>query len=149
MATEPRTYPAIAELVPHGPPIRALDRIVHWEPGRAVCAMTLRAGMPFERDGRVASVATLEYLAQAVAACLGYEAYVGGEGVRVGMLVGIRKMDLLEPWIQVGSELELEVERVRGSDDASTFRGTARTADGTVATAQMTLFHAEAPPSDR
>jgi predicted hotdog family 3-hydroxylacyl-ACP dehydratase len=139
-------FPPIADLVPHGPPIRALEELVEWELGRAVCTVTIREGMPFVRDGRLASVVTLEYIAQAVAACLGHEAYVGGEGVRVGMLIGVRKMELLRPWIAVGRELRVSVERVRGNEEVSTFRGEVTVEGEVVATAMTTLFHAERPP---
>jgi predicted hotdog family 3-hydroxylacyl-ACP dehydratase len=132
--------------MPHGPPIRALEELLDWESGRAVCRLTIRNGMPFVHDGEVASVAFVEYLAQAVAVCLGYEAYVGGDGVRVGMLVGIRKMTLHQPSVRVGTDVTIEVERVRGSEDASTFTGEAKANGQPIATAQMTLFHAEKPP---
>lgn len=144
-APAPR-YPPFAELVPHGPPMRVLEELIDWEPGRAICRMTVRDGIPFVRGGRMASVVTIEYIAQAVAACLGHEAYVGGEGVRVGMLVGVRKMTLHHPWITVGQELRVSVERVRGNDEVSTFRGEVTADDQLVATAMTTLFHAERPP---
>ncbi|MEM9457080.1 MAG: hypothetical protein AAGF11_23080 [Myxococcota bacterium] len=140
-------YPPIAELVPHGPPMRVLEELVDWEPGRATCRMTIRQSMPFVTEGRLATVATVEYIAQAVAACLGHEAYVGGEGVRVGMLVGVRKMELHRPWLDVGSELRIDVERVRGNDEVSTFRGEIRVAGEVVVTAMTTLVHAEQPPA--
>ncbi|MCA9709624.1 MAG: hypothetical protein KDK70_27545 [Myxococcales bacterium] len=139
-------YPPIAELVPHGPPMRVLEELVEWAPGRAVCRLTVREGMPLVEGGRLATVATLEHIAQAVAACLGHEAYMGGEGVRVGMLVGVRKMELLRPWIAVGTELRVSVERLRGNDEVSTFRGEVTAEGELVATALTTLFHAERPP---
>jgi len=140
-------FPPIAELMPHGPPMRALEQLLEWEPGRAVCGMTIRERTPFVRDGQLAAVVTLEYIAQAVAACLGHEAYVGGEGVRVGMLIGVRKMELHVPSIAVGTELRVSVERVRGNDQVSTFRGEVTASGEPVATALTTLFHAEAPPN--
>lgn len=150
MSDEPATaktrYPPIAELVPHGPPMRVLEELVEWEPGRAVCRMTVREGMPFVADGRLAAVTTIEHIAQAVAACLGHEAYVGGEGVRVGMLIGVRKMELHRPWIEVGSEMRVSVERVRGNEEVSTFRGEVTVDGERISTALTTLFHAERPP---
>jgi predicted hotdog family 3-hydroxylacyl-ACP dehydratase len=139
-------YPPVAQFMPHGPPIRALDELLQWESGHAVCRLRIKETMPFVKDGAVATVAFVEYLAQAVAVCLGYEAYVGGEGVRVGMLVGIRKMTLHQPTVPVGTDVIVEVERLRGSEDVSTFRGVARVGETEIATAQMTLFHAERPP---
>lgn len=139
-------YPPIEDLVPHGYPIRGLEELVEWSPGRAVCRLVVSPTLAFVRDDALPPVALLEYMAQAVAACLGYEAYTGGEGVRVGMLIGVRKMDLSATPIPVGTELSITVERTRGNDDVSTFEGVTRLREATVATAQMTLFHAEKPP---
>jgi predicted hotdog family 3-hydroxylacyl-ACP dehydratase len=140
------SYPPIEDLVPHGFPIRGLDELVDWAPGRATCRLVVDRAMPFVRDGALPPVALLEYMAQAVAACLGYEAYTVGEGLRVGMLIGVRRMQLRATPIPVGSELSIAVERSRGNDDISTFEGVTRLADVEIATAQMTLFHAEKPP---
>lgn len=141
------TYPPIEDLVPHGYPMRALDSLVAWEPGRAVCQLQLRPGAAFVQDDRVASIVSLEYMAQAVAACLGYEAYRGGGRVRVGMIVGVRRMDLLQPHIQVGSIVKLAVERLRGNDEISTFKGTTHADEQLVAEAHLTLVHPEAAPA--
>lgn len=139
-------YAPIAKLVPHGTAIRAVEELIKWEPGKAHCRMTIRSDNAFVRDGELAAVTMIEYLAQAVAACLGQEAYEGGEGVRVGMLIGVRKMDLHVASARVGDVIELHVERVRGSDEVSTFRGEAVGPGGSIAEAMMTVFHAEKPP---
>ncbi len=139
-------YPPIEDLVPHGYPIRALDDLIEWEPGRAVCRLQLKPGAAFVRDGRVASVVALEYMAQAVAACSGYEAYLGGGRVRVGMIVGVRRMDLIQPHISVGSLVKLVVERVRGNEEVSTFKGMTYADEQLVAEAHLTLVHPEAIP---
>lgn len=140
-------YPPIENLVPHGVPMRVLEEMVDWEPGRAVCRMQLRPHAPFVRKNQLATVVALEYLAQAVAACLGYEAYLAGGRIRVGMIVGVRRMEIFEPHIQVGAEIRTEVERVRGDEDVSTFRGQAYADDLVVCGAQMTVVHPEAPPN--
>ncbi len=142
-------YPPIEDLVPHGYPIRALDALLEWEPGRAVCQLQLRASAAFVHGDRVASVVALEYMAQAVAACLGYEAYLAGGRVRAGMIVGVRRMDLMRPHIQVGSVVKLSVERVRGNDEVSTFKGTTHADEQLVAEAHLTLVHPATPPSAR
>ena len=139
-------YPAIEDLVPHGLPIRMLEELVDYRDGSATCRMTVRPDTPLVRDGRLSSVVTLEIMAQAVAACLGYEAFLDGDGVRVGMLVGVRKMTLHEPWITVGADLHATVTRMRGTSDVSTFEGMARVDETRIASANMTLFHAEKPP---
>jgi predicted hotdog family 3-hydroxylacyl-ACP dehydratase len=141
-------YPPIDDLVPHGPPIRAVEELLHWERGRAKCRLQVRPHTPFVRGNRVAGIAALEYMAQSVAACLGYEAYLGGGRVRVGMIIGVRKFELLEAYIEVGTELEIQVDRIRGDDDVSTFRTETRTGGNLICSAHMTLVHPETPPPD-
>lgn len=138
-------YPSMARLMPHGPPMRALEAMLEWEEGRACCRVTVREGMPFVRDGRLASLITLEYMAQAVAACLGYEALLGGEGVRVGMVIAVRKMEIVVPFVAEGTELHIDVERSRGNEDVSTFEGVTKDGDVVISTAVMTLFHGKPP----
>ncbi len=143
--TEER-YPPIDDLVPHGPPMRVLEEMLDWAPGRARCRLAVRAHAPFVRAGRVASVVALEYMAQAVAACLGYEAYLSGGRIRVGMIVGVRKMDMLEPHFSVGDEVIVDVSRIRGDDEVSSFNGETKVDGRVVCSAQMTIVHPEQPP---
>ena len=146
-------YPAITELVPHGPPMLALEELVDHAPGRAVARMTVRPDalmVRTEADGRrvVPAVATLEYMAQAVAACLGHEAYRAGGGVRVGMVIACKRLDLVRETIAVGEELVVRVEQVRGNDHVSHFDGAVEGADGAaIASATLTLVHGERPPA--
>lgn len=140
-------FPPVADLVPHAPPTLALDELVRWEPGRAWLSLTVRPDTLLMRDDRLSSVAVLEFLAQAVAACLGYEAFRTGGGVRVGMVVACRRMVLHRPWVAVGERLQLEVAAIRTSDQVSTFQTEARDATGAaVCTAAMTLLHGDRPP---
>lgn len=139
-------YPPIDDLVPHALPMRAVEELIDWEPGRARCRMILRAHSVFAQGQKVPTIATLEFLAQSVAACLGYEAFQGGSGVRVGMIVGVRQMTFVTPFMNVGDELLLDVSRVRGTEDASTFTGVASIGGQEVARAQMTLVHPAVAP---
>jgi predicted hotdog family 3-hydroxylacyl-ACP dehydratase len=138
----------VAGLVPHAPPMLAIEELLASETGRATVRLTVRDGL-LARAGRVSAVATLEYMAQAIAACLGAEAgRVGATPARVGMIVACRSLKLERPWLAVGEELVLRVELVRGSTEVSHFDAETRTAgDALVARATMTLVHADRPPA--
>ncbi|MCA8949397.1 MAG: hypothetical protein KDE27_07830 [Planctomycetes bacterium] len=141
-------YPAIAELVPHQVPMLALDELIHYEPGQARARLVLRPGNPMARGGVVDSVATLEHMAQAVAACLGMEAYAEGEAVRVGMVIACRKMEVFRPALALGEEFQVEARRVRGTESLSHFEAEVRDLAGVlVATSTLTLVHGMQPPS--
>lgn len=142
-------YPAMTELVPHARPMLAVEELVRWEPGCAVARMTVRADGPFVRDGRVDGLAALEFMAQGVAACLGYEAFQAGDSVRVGMVIAVRQMTLERASFAVGEELRIHARRVRGAEWLSHFEARLEDARGdTVATSTLTLVHRDAPPED-
>lgn len=142
-----RRFPPIADLVPHAPPTLALDELVDWSEGKAHARLVVRDGGLLVRDGGVDSVVTLEYMAQTVAACLGYAAFLGGVGVRVGMVIASRRFTLQRSRLLVGERLDVRVSQVRATDDISSFEGEVRDEqDAVVATATMTLVHAEKPP---
>lgn len=140
------SFPPFHELVPHEGPMVLLDRMVAWEPGAATCTLEIRAGAAFERDGAIDTVVSVEWMAQAVAACLGYEAFKGGEGVRVGMIVGCRRFDLHVPVVRVGDKLWIKVERIRGNEQVSHFDAEVCRGEERISDAVLTLFHAEEPP---
>ncbi|MFO1076607.1 MAG: 3-hydroxylacyl-ACP dehydratase [Planctomycetota bacterium] len=143
-----RTFPAVTELVPHEAPMLALDRLVAFEEGRATAELTVRGDGLFVRDGAVDSVVALEWMAQTVAACLGMEAFVGGAGVRVGMVIACRQMKVLRPRVAVGERLVITALRVRGTDSLSHFDAEVRDGRGEpIATSTLTLVHGEAPPT--
>lgn len=137
-------YPPIDRLLPHGDAIRELDRLVDWAPGRAECTMQVSPSSRLVTDGRLESVLLLEPMAQAVAACLGYEAYRAGEGVRVGMVVACRRLETRVASLAVGSMLRIRVTRSRGSEATSQFdcEVVFDGVDGaSIAKASLTLVH--------
>lgn len=139
-------YPPIAQLLPHGEAMIQLDRLVDWAPGRAECAVRVAAGSRFVVDGMLETVLLIEHMAQAVAVCLGYEAFRGGERTRVGMIVACRELQAFVPRIPVGCALRIRVARVRGNDATSQFdcvvEGEREGGSGeTIATATLTLVH--------
>jgi predicted hotdog family 3-hydroxylacyl-ACP dehydratase len=132
--------------VPHAPP-RWLDELVAWRPGEATAAHHVRehgsGGRRWRRRLRHARTD-----GQAAAACLGHEAFRRAAGVRVGMVVVCRKLQMLRPRLFVGESFTVQARRARGSDFASAFEGEVRDASGElVARATITLVHPEQLPS--
>ena len=141
-------FPPVATLLPHDVPMVLVDRLLAHDCGRATCAVTVREGAPFVVDGRVATLVTLEYMAQTVAAFAGYTAQQADNPIQVGLLLGCRKMDSYLPWLPVGSALRVDVELVWGNAQLGKFNCTVSLADGTptgTLVAIATLNVAEAP----
>jgi predicted hotdog family 3-hydroxylacyl-ACP dehydratase len=142
-----RRFPPVEDLVPHTAPTLAIDELVDWSDGKTHVRLVVREGGLLVRDGGVDTVVTLELMAQAVAACLGYEAFLHGGGVRVGMVVACRKFAIARSRIDVGEQLDIHVTRLRGTDDASTFEAEVHDGSGAlVSSAVMTLVHGDRPP---
>jgi len=141
-------YPPIRELIPHQGPMVLLDEMVDWEPGRARCRIQIRPSMRFVSDGVVDTIVSLEYMGQAVAASCGYAAFRGGNDIRVGMIIGCRRMDIEVPKLEVGDELTVDVREVRAQEEISVYECEVRRGPESVASAQLTLYHAEKPPGE-
>ena len=140
-------FPPIADLVPHAPPTIAIDELIDWSEGKAHARLVVREGGLLVHDGGVDAVVTLEYMAQTVAACLGYAAFRVGVGVRVGMVVACRRFTIERARIGTGERLDVRVARLRATDDISSFEADVRDEGGElVSSALMTLVHAEKPP---
>lgn len=142
------SYPPIEELIPHSGPMVLVDALVHWAEGEAACKLRVRERAPFVHDGQAESAVTIEYMAQTVAACLGYEALRGGAGVRVGMIIACKKFVAHGDALAVGDELTIDVKRVRGNEMLSHFDCKVLRAGAPFSEAVLTLYHAEKPPDD-
>jgi predicted hotdog family 3-hydroxylacyl-ACP dehydratase len=139
-------YPAIVDLLPHAGAMVLLDALTHWQSGQARCAATIREHAPFVVQGSVASAVTIEYMAQAVAACLGYEAITSGGGVRVGMIIACKRFEAHAEKLDVGDALEIDVMCVQGNESLSHFDCKVARAGQLFSAATLTLYHATSLP---
>jgi predicted hotdog family 3-hydroxylacyl-ACP dehydratase len=144
----PSSFPPVEELIPHSGPMVLVDELVHWADGEATCQLRVREYAPFVNDGEVASAVTIEYMAQTVAACLGYEALRGGAGVRVGMIIACKKFVAHADALVVGDALVIEVKRVRGNEMLSHFDCRVLRRGEVFSEGTLTLYHAEKPPDE-
>lgn len=142
----PEAHPPIRNLIPHEDPMVCLDRVLTWSPGSTRCEAEVRADSAFVLDGQMESAALIEYMAQSVAACLGYGALRNGEPVRVGMVIACRSMKLSRPFVAIGERLIVEAERQREVDAVSNYATRVLSGDEEIASAQLTLHHASKPP---
>jgi predicted hotdog family 3-hydroxylacyl-ACP dehydratase len=143
------TYPPLFQLVPHEPPMLWLDALVHWQPGLARAEARVMPDSALVHAGRLHAAVTLEYMAQTVAAYLGYEAYSAGKPVRVGMVVACRDLHLAQEWLHVGTQLVIVVHKQSGDETLSRFSAEVSTGGARVAQATLTLLHGDPGPQLR
>ena len=100
----------IDELVPHGPAMTLIERLVDYSPQRSVATVTITPQSRFVESGGVPAWVGIEYMAQTIAAHAGYEARLRGEPPAIGFLLGTRSYSTEVGAFPLGSELTITVE---------------------------------------
>ncbi|MDQ3037428.1 MAG: 3-hydroxylacyl-ACP dehydratase [Myxococcota bacterium] len=136
-------FPPLTAFMPHRAPMLLLDRMIACTDTEATCTKTLRSGDLFVEDGGITTLVALELFAQTAAAHFGYLGLSRGSGFASGALLGTRKLELVEPRIAVGDELEIRVTQVMSMPPAAQYecvllRGGETIAKGTINVAMGT-----------
>jgi predicted hotdog family 3-hydroxylacyl-ACP dehydratase len=86
--------PPVAEVLPQKPPMLLLESILWHTPNATACRVDLEASRPFSRaaDGAIPSWVALEYMAQCAAAHSGMREHSEGRPIRMGFLLGSRRV---------------------------------------------------------
>lgn len=134
------SYPNIAELVAHRPPMLLLDRLVDSSEKSVTCEVTVNADSTFVRQERVRAIVSLEYMAQCVAVFVGYRRYCKGEKPRMGYLVGARDVVLEVDAFEVGDRLLVRAEHVWVGEKAASFGCSVDRDAETIATATLSVY---------
>jgi len=102
----------VGELLPHGPEMTVIDRLVTYSPERTVAAVEITERSPFFAGTGVPAWVGIEYMAQTIAARAGYEARQRGEPPPIGYLLGTRAYRSSFPEFPLGATLTIAVEPV-------------------------------------
>ncbi len=109
-------------VLPHEPPMVLLSRILSHDARRTVCAVDLTPASPFFTAGRGVPVwVGVEYMAQCVAAHAGLLARARGEAVKIGFLIGARRIDLRARRFEAGQTLVVTANHVWGERELASF----------------------------
>jgi len=138
--------PPIGELVPHGPPMCLLDRVLAYATDTLDAEVAIAPASMFCTGGQVGAWVGIEYMAQAVAAFAGMQARARGEAVRVGLLLGTRRYTCSVAASPVGTVLRVRAHRVlQGENGLGAFECRIEdAAAGTLlAEASITVFQPE------
>lgn len=103
-------FPAIADLVLHSSSMLLVESVVRWdESGIEVMVNPADSHLFFDARGEVPSWVGIEYMAQAISAYAGLEAFMSGEPLRIGFLLGTRKYTALVPSFDPQQKLRVKV----------------------------------------
>jgi predicted hotdog family 3-hydroxylacyl-ACP dehydratase len=80
----------IGELVPHGPEMTLIERLLEYSPRRSVATVAITPRSRFVEGAGVPAWVGIEYMAQTIAAHAGYEGRLRGQPPAIGFLLGTR-----------------------------------------------------------
>lgn len=141
MTLRPGLRYAVEELLPHGPTMRLLDRLVSYDADTVTCEVTIRPDSRFCAEGGVPAWVGIEYMAQALCAYIGIQRLQEGRPVQVGLLLGTRAYDCALAAFPLGSRLEVSAELLfRNPDGVCAFACALRLDGRGVASAEIKGF---------
>ena len=144
-----RVFPAIADLLPHGPPMLLLDAVVEDAAGSLTTGVTIRPDSPFVVAGNgIPAHVGIEYMAQTCGAFAGLEAHRSGQPVRLGFLLGTRRYRASVPWLPVGWRLTVTADLVFREGQMGVFDCRIQHEGAEIATAQITVYQPDDPAKE-
>ncbi|MGI2172941.1 thioester dehydrase [Shewanella ulleungensis] len=104
----------ISEFVPHRAPMILIDNLLEHQPDNLLTATHIsKASAYFDQAiNGVPNYVGIEYMAQSIAALAGVEAKLIGEKVRVGFLLGSRKLQMHIDHFVLGQTYHTKVKRL-------------------------------------
>jgi predicted hotdog family 3-hydroxylacyl-ACP dehydratase len=135
------SWPDIRSLIPHSGAMVLLDRVIAVSEESLCAEVCIRPDSLFCSASGVGAWVGLEYMAQTIAAFAGYRAYLRGEDVKPGFLLGARRYECTLPMFSLGSLLAVHVRRVFESENGlGSFQCHIEDGQEEVATATLTVF---------
>lgn len=106
-------YP-IEQVLPHDHPMILIDALDSYTEESGTCSVTINQSSLFfdAQKQAVPSYIGVEYMAQAIAAFAGANALDEAGTVEIGYLLGSRKYQPTTAWFQLGSKLDINVQRL-------------------------------------
>jgi predicted hotdog family 3-hydroxylacyl-ACP dehydratase len=137
---------AVEQLIPHSPPMVLLDRILYYDSMALIAEITIKAGCMFY-DPAVQGVPAwvgIEYMAQAISALGGLRAIEKQESIKIGFLLGTRKMLLQQKVLRADCTYQVHVKQLFWDDSGlANFDCEIRDGEQLCVTAKVTVFETD------
>ncbi len=105
---------AITDVIPHRDPMILIDRLISYKTDILLTQVDIDELSPYfdvEING-VPNYVGIEYMAQSIAALVGVEAKSRGDNIRVGFLLGTRKLQMHIPDYRLGESYQTQITRL-------------------------------------
>ncbi|HZF31873.1 MAG TPA: 3-hydroxylacyl-ACP dehydratase [Gammaproteobacteria bacterium] len=106
---DPASIP-LHELLPHGPGAILIERLVAYDPKKSVATVEVRRDSKFFARTGIPAWVGIEYMAQTIAAHVGFEARLRGAVPAIGFLLGTRSYECTAAEFPLGARLSISVE---------------------------------------
>ncbi len=105
---------SVEELLPHSPPMVLLDRVLHYDSMNLTAEVDISVNSMFY-DATLNGVPAwvgIEYMAQAISALAGLRAKEKNQGIKLGFLLGTRKLLLVYKVLVAGQRYRIHVKQM-------------------------------------
>ncbi|QFU24835.1 hotdog family protein [Shewanella eurypsychrophilus] len=104
----------VSEVVPHRDPMILIDQLLEHGIDTLLTQVNISELSPYFDDAHkgVPNYVGIEYMAQSIAALAGVEAKIRGDKIRVGFLLGTRKLKMHIPYYSQGESYQTRVSRL-------------------------------------
>lgn len=144
------SFPPLEAVMPHRRRMLLVAGIVAHTPDETTCAVEISpTSIVVTADGRVERWAALEFMAQTIAAHAGLGAWQRNEPVKVGFLIGSRRVDFHGP-LRVGQSLVATARHLWGQANLGLFACSLRdrATDAVLAEGQLSVALADGFPGE-
>ncbi len=112
----------LLDVLPQKPPMVLLDAIVSHTDDETVCSVRIDPASPFaSTDGSIPSWLALEYMAQCAAAHSGVCDREKGNAIRLGFLLGSRRVTFHVPHFDAGVQLSVSAKSTWNDGELASF----------------------------
>lgn len=137
----------VADYLPHDAPMIFIDKIIEYQTNTLKTETTITSQSPYF-DASLSGVPNyvgIEYMAQTVAALAGIEAKERDDIIRIGFLLGSRKLQLHAPLYRLGESYQTRVTRLYQEDTGlAVFECQILNQDNIIAEANINVFQPQA-----
>lgn len=143
------TLPMDAEkLIPHRKPVYMVDRLIEFkDQAGTVEAVVSSENALIEDNGQLDQLAVTEMIAQACAAAKGYEGRLSSDPIKLGFLVGIKKIEFFGKAF-VGDHLQISVRTVGAISGFTVVEGRVICNQKIIAAGKIKLWVPDLKPSE-
>lgn len=134
---------SVESLIPHSQPMVLLDRLIDFSDKTLTAEVSINEGGRFydpDKKG-VETWVSIEYMAQAVAALAGVRSRLSQEPVKLGFLLGARKMQIYKTLLESGLTYTIEIEELYMDDSGlGAFQCSVKHNDMIISEAKLNVF---------